>query len=242
MDTRQVGSRFDKRRKPQSIFLPELFCVSQDEDSHDDPAALSLPGMSPVESIHSDEELLLDQIKDFKSPFKPEGAVVITLCDVSVQYQILVWICQKSDLVLCCYLCGVQSPKVFPHHSPSLCTTLAPCCSLRPSSCLWCCCGLQGSEELPPPTSKPLSNLNSDASHPLDFCSYFPVTLWLFQSRLSSVLVTKSVQESHYTSSNTGWKPSFHLMLALISHSLSVPLECESIYCTTFWIKYAKWK
>ncbi|KAM9348834.1 adenosine deaminase domain-containing protein 2 [Symphorus nematophorus] len=40
-----------------------------DEDSDDDPAVLSLPGMSP-ECTLLDEELCLDQVMDFKSPDK----------------------------------------------------------------------------------------------------------------------------------------------------------------------------
>ncbi|XP_070774160.1 adenosine deaminase domain-containing protein 2 [Enoplosus armatus] len=39
-------------------------------DEVEDSAVLSLPGMSPAESILSDEELLLDQIKDFKNTDK----------------------------------------------------------------------------------------------------------------------------------------------------------------------------
>ncbi|XP_041808717.1 adenosine deaminase domain-containing protein 2 [Chelmon rostratus] len=41
-----------------------------DEDGYSDDghAVLSLPGTSPVESIHLEEELLLDQIEDFKNP------------------------------------------------------------------------------------------------------------------------------------------------------------------------------
>lgn len=70
----------DKRRKPQSLFLPELCYVSQDEDSDDDPTVFALSGMSPAESILSDEGLLLDQFQDFKNPdksTKTEGAVVV---------------------------------------------------------------------------------------------------------------------------------------------------------------------
>lgn len=63
------------------MFLPEWFCFCQDGYSDDGHAVLSLPGTSPVESIHLEEELLLDQIEDFKNPdesTKTEGAVVIS--------------------------------------------------------------------------------------------------------------------------------------------------------------------
>ncbi|KAI3373227.1 hypothetical protein L3Q82_006539 [Scortum barcoo] len=50
----------------------DILLEDEDEDSNDDPAAISLPGMSPAESIHSDEEFLQDQIKDFKNPFETE--------------------------------------------------------------------------------------------------------------------------------------------------------------------------
>ncbi|XP_070700182.1 adenosine deaminase domain-containing protein 2 [Pempheris klunzingeri] len=46
----------------------DILLGDEDEVSHDDSAVLSLPGMSPAESILSDEELLQNQ--DFKDPCK----------------------------------------------------------------------------------------------------------------------------------------------------------------------------
>ncbi|XP_040007427.1 adenosine deaminase domain-containing protein 2 isoform X3 [Xiphias gladius] len=45
----------------------DILLGDEDEDSDDEPAVLSLTGMSPADSIILDEELLLDQIKDFKN-------------------------------------------------------------------------------------------------------------------------------------------------------------------------------
>lgn len=53
-----------------------VFLFFKDEDSDDEPAVLSLSGMSPAESI-LDEELLLDQTKDTST--KTEGTEVVTL-------------------------------------------------------------------------------------------------------------------------------------------------------------------
>lgn len=62
-----------------------IFAFPQDEDSDDDPAVLSLSGMSLAESTLSDEALPLDQIKDFKNLNESEGAVVVfTPCDVRI--------------------------------------------------------------------------------------------------------------------------------------------------------------
>ncbi|CAB1460933.1 unnamed protein product [Pleuronectes platessa] len=47
----------------------------KDEDSDDEPTVFSLPGVSPGESITLDEEIILDQIKDFEiedNSTKPE--------------------------------------------------------------------------------------------------------------------------------------------------------------------------
>ncbi|KAM6983503.1 adenosine deaminase domain-containing protein 2 [Tautogolabrus adspersus] len=46
----------------------DILLGDEDENSDGDQTVLSLPGMSPKESLLSDEELLLDQIKDFKDP------------------------------------------------------------------------------------------------------------------------------------------------------------------------------
>lgn len=80
-------------RKPQSFFkkkfflpLTRIFCFCQDEGSGDDTTVLSLPGMSPVASILSEEDLLLDQTAGFlqikketnqDKSTKTEGAVVV---------------------------------------------------------------------------------------------------------------------------------------------------------------------
>lgn len=62
------------------------FAFPQDEDSDDEPAILSLSGMSLAESTLSDEVLPLDQIKDLKNLNESEGAVVVfTPCDVRIQ-------------------------------------------------------------------------------------------------------------------------------------------------------------
>uniref|UniRef100_A0A8D0AVJ0 Adenosine deaminase domain containing 2 n=1 Tax=Sander lucioperca TaxID=283035 RepID=A0A8D0AVJ0_SANLU len=52
----------------QKLDSSDILLGDEDEDSDDDPATLSLCGMSPPGSILSDEELLLDQIKDFNKP------------------------------------------------------------------------------------------------------------------------------------------------------------------------------
>ncbi|XP_078122731.1 adenosine deaminase domain-containing protein 2 [Sander vitreus] len=52
----------------QKLDSGDILLGDEDEDSDDDPATLSLCGMSPPGSILSDEELLLDQIKDFNKP------------------------------------------------------------------------------------------------------------------------------------------------------------------------------
>lgn len=74
------------------------FVLFKDEESDDEPAVLSLPDMSPTESILLDEELLLDQIKDLKNQDKPgktESAVLVTeylVCASHVDMDInLVW-------------------------------------------------------------------------------------------------------------------------------------------------------
>lgn len=67
-------------RMPQSWFFKEGFRLSQDEDSDDDPAVLSLHGMSPPGSILSDDDPLTDQIKDIKGPDRSaetEGTVTV---------------------------------------------------------------------------------------------------------------------------------------------------------------------
>uniref|UniRef100_UPI0037E8211B adenosine deaminase domain-containing protein 2 n=1 Tax=Semicossyphus pulcher TaxID=241346 RepID=UPI0037E8211B len=61
METASIQKLKDKHDSGDFLFGDE------EEDPDDDQAVLSLPGMSPKESIHSDEELLLDQIKDFKN-------------------------------------------------------------------------------------------------------------------------------------------------------------------------------
>lgn len=67
-------------RIPESRFFLEGFCLSQAEDSDDEPAVLSLRGMSPPESILSDEDLLTEQVKDINQPdtsTKTEGTVAV---------------------------------------------------------------------------------------------------------------------------------------------------------------------
>ncbi|XP_044227569.1 adenosine deaminase domain-containing protein 2 isoform X1 [Thunnus albacares] len=50
----------------------DILVGAEDEDSDDDAAVLSLSGMSPAESVLSDEELLLDQKKDIDWSTKTE--------------------------------------------------------------------------------------------------------------------------------------------------------------------------
>ncbi|XP_034746573.1 adenosine deaminase domain-containing protein 2 isoform X3 [Etheostoma cragini] len=49
----------------QKLNSGDILLEDENEDSDDDPATLSLGGMSPAGTILSDEELLLDHIKDF---------------------------------------------------------------------------------------------------------------------------------------------------------------------------------
>ncbi|KAA8586746.1 hypothetical protein FQN60_000582 [Etheostoma spectabile] len=51
----------------QKLNSSNILLEDEDEDSDDDPAILSLGGMSPAGSILSDEELPLDHIKDFNN-------------------------------------------------------------------------------------------------------------------------------------------------------------------------------
>lgn len=55
--------------------------LSQDKDSDDHPAVLSLCGMSSPERVLSDEESLMGEIKAFNNPdesTETEGAVVVS--------------------------------------------------------------------------------------------------------------------------------------------------------------------
>ncbi|KAM6907205.1 adenosine deaminase domain-containing protein 2 [Xenentodon cancila] len=49
-------------------FVSDDLVVNEEEHSEDDGAPLSLPGMSPPESTLLDEEVLVDQLKDFNNP------------------------------------------------------------------------------------------------------------------------------------------------------------------------------
>ncbi|XP_028452306.1 adenosine deaminase domain-containing protein 2 isoform X2 [Perca flavescens] len=57
-----------ERASIQKLDSGNILLGDEDENSDDDPAALSIGGMSPAGSILSDEELLLDQIEDFDKP------------------------------------------------------------------------------------------------------------------------------------------------------------------------------
>ncbi|XP_026228159.1 adenosine deaminase domain-containing protein 2 [Anabas testudineus] len=68
------GLRMAKASTPKHKDEPvsdDVLLGDEDEESDDEPAVLSLPDMSPTESILLDEELLLDQIKDLKNQDKP---------------------------------------------------------------------------------------------------------------------------------------------------------------------------
>jgi len=61
------------------IFFP-FFPQDEDSDDYDDGAALSLRGVSPPESVLSDEELLVDHVEDFNGQLKSaetEGAAAV---------------------------------------------------------------------------------------------------------------------------------------------------------------------
>ncbi|XP_056254326.1 adenosine deaminase domain-containing protein 2 [Seriola aureovittata] len=59
------GGDMDWASMPQ--LKDKLLLEDEGEDSGDEAAVLSLPGVSPAESIILDEELLLDQMKDFQN-------------------------------------------------------------------------------------------------------------------------------------------------------------------------------
>ncbi|XP_062262800.1 adenosine deaminase domain-containing protein 2 [Platichthys flesus] len=64
----------DPKPKDKPVFF-NLQLGDEDQDSDDEPTVFSLPGVSPCESITLDEEIILDQIKDFEiedNSTKPE--------------------------------------------------------------------------------------------------------------------------------------------------------------------------
>ena len=129
--------------------------------------------MSPAGSILLDEELLLDQIKDFNKP--DEGKVVFgTLCDVGIQYLILVWLPVAACIQV---LVSGATEDLLPPQSHSQTLNSGSSCPLD----YW---------------------LSSHSEDPV--VTYFCLGSSLSLSHSSGINCRlKSGQQRHYTSSNT---------------------------------------
>lgn len=61
--------------------MSTIFLSSQDGDSDEDQSAPSLPAVSPAQSVHLEEEIHLDQVKDCMSITNKGETLVAVLYD-----------------------------------------------------------------------------------------------------------------------------------------------------------------